>query len=86
MILPLLLKVDKISYRLFSLHNVSHPGKGDGTLGSGSVQLLSQYGSVTQSSVGWGGVPERAVDGNVRGDWGGRYAYLVYILAYSVFF
>jgi hypothetical protein len=36
------------------------------------MTLLSQGRPTKQSSVGWGGVPQRAVDGNVNGRYGRR--------------
>ena len=36
------------------------------------MALLSQGRPTKQNSVGWGGVPQRAVDGNVDGQYGAR--------------
>ena len=37
-----------------------------------TMSLLSQGRPTKQSSVGWSGVPQRAVDGNVDGRYGAR--------------
>ena len=39
-------------------------------LGTGNVKLLSLRRPVKQSNTGWGGRPERAVDGYADGHWG----------------
>lgn len=41
-----------------------------GTAGVTGLGLLSQGKPTKQDSVGWGGQPSRAVDGNVNGQWG----------------
>ena len=46
--------------------------RGAVVLGSGNVKLLSQGRPTQQSSVGWGGVPTRGVDGRTDGYYKGK--------------
>jgi hypothetical protein len=46
-----------------------------GSKGVTGLKLISKKKPTKASSVGWGGVPARAVDGNVDGVWGHRTSY-----------
>ena len=48
------------------------PGLSVPNFGTGNVMLLSHEKKATQSSVGWGGIPGRAVDGKTDGIYGHR--------------
>lgn len=69
-------KVVKISHtKVLNIAEVEVIGTGGPTqfgpmLGSGNVKLLSLRRPVKQVNIGWGGRPERAVDGYVDGYWG----------------
>ena len=43
-----------------------------GFLGSGNLKLLSHGAKATSSSIGWGGHPSRAIDGNFNQYYNGK--------------
>ena len=71
-------KVVRITHnKILNLAEVEVLGTGGPTqfgpmLGSGNVRLLSLRRPTKQSNTGWGGHPQRAVDGYVDGYWGRR--------------